>query len=353
MASSFHLSLDGLFTVPRAYLPKLLFRVCTNRLQQHPYLQSHAIFAGKATTPFCDQSIDQFEHEIRHHLDLKFRTRPSRLMSWSASLLATLQRALHLQFKGELNISIAILNTSNLTEEDVILPVPLLLQIFEMDWSDYAQRQFSIEYLMYEQISVGKIDQIRLDTLVHLGLDDLCPLLFKPAINGIGNNKVWLRHEALQDALFHCRAPSSVSPITLDLAYCLASSWASSHPQLQLPLTIAFLSLENRHPLDAEILSSIQMTFASLTHHPSMGSSLCNFTDPALAEATYLMPELDCFTRLMRDVEISLTPMGHVQSLEAEQVNDAADLVQQHDEIVIGEDTKLDIIIGPLRRLTI
>ena len=276
-------------------------------------------------------------------------------MSWSASLLATLQRALHLQFKGELNISIAVLNTSNLTEEDVILPVPLLLQAFEMDWNDYAQRQFSIEYLMYEQISSSKIDKIRLDTLIHLGLDHLCPLLFKPAINGIGNNKVWLRHEALQDALFHRRAPSSVSPIDLGLAYCLASSWASSHPQLQLqlPLTIALLSLENRHPLDAGILSSIRMAFASLTHHASMGPP-CKFTDPALTEAAYVMPELDCFTRLIRDVEMPLTPMEHVQGLEAEQVNDAAGLVQQHNEIVIGEDTLLDItIISPLRRLTI
>jgi hypothetical protein len=125
---------------------------------------------------FSQQQMHTLKAGIRDHTN-ESKNRTSSFISFIASLLTTLQRAVWHKEKGYSNIYVAVFDTPFLGEQDVILPISILVGAFNiLVKRQYINLDCAEEYLVWEQIKLGT-DHIRLDELERQGLYKLVPEL--------------------------------------------------------------------------------------------------------------------------------------------------------------------------------
>jgi hypothetical protein len=119
---------------PKSDLPQFLFRAYSDKsmgTNEPDRFECEYRKMGYGCGLFSQQQRHTLKAEIRDHTK-ESKTRRSSFISFSASLLTTLQRAVWHKEKRYSNIYVAVFDTHFLGEQDIILPTSILLGAFNI-----------------------------------------------------------------------------------------------------------------------------------------------------------------------------------------------------------------------------
>jgi hypothetical protein len=162
-------------------LPHLLYRVSSKESMgsstelgfQSALCMYHS---GNGYLDFGKQEYQEMLSWFLNHKDnLKKRIPPSPFISFSASLVTTLQRAEWLRKQNYKDIRIAVLDTRRLGREHLVLPMDRLLKAFNtLEWRKYIDKDSVDEFLGWYRLDVHT-STVEHGTLVQRGLYKLIP----------------------------------------------------------------------------------------------------------------------------------------------------------------------------------